>query len=398
MFKEYSPMQYLAIDIANQYGNGLDKETYETRIAWVKHKADRLEEFQDKAEETFLFKKAVNAFRQAQAGIPTGHVVGLDCSSSGLQLMSAMMGCEKGMALTGLIHPNIRADSYTLITQAMNEKVSVSITRKEAKRAIMTGLYGSIAAPKEVFGDLVDTFYETMHEQAPGAMQLLELLRQAWNPDVDRNTWSLPDGYMAMVPVTETIDKKIHVAQLRYTPVVRVQVVAPKEKGLSLIANVVHSCDSYVLRTLVRRCNYSIREVKHMIKLLKEVQGIRPRSNEYISIWEDTGMVDMTMIHATAYEVLEFPIEMRTKLLRMLNMCLEHKPFDIITIHDDFKCSPVNANQMRRVYADIIGDLVDSTLVDDLLNQLYQDDKRIEKHGNVKELAKIVRESNYGVS
>lgn len=83
MFKEYSPMQYLAIDIANQYGNDLDKETYETRIAWVKHKVDRLEEFQDKAEEPFLFKKAVNAFRQAQAGTPTGHVVGLDCASSG---------------------------------------------------------------------------------------------------------------------------------------------------------------------------------------------------------------------------------------------------------------------------------------------------------------------------
>lgn len=397
MFKEYSPMQYLAIDISNQYGNGLDKETYETRIAWVKHKADRLEEFQDKAEETFLFKKAVNAFRQAQAGIPTGHVVGLDCSSSGLQLMSAMMGCEKGMALTGLIHPNIRADSYTLITQAMNEKVPVEITRKEAKRAIMTGLYGSIAAPKEVFGDLVDTFYETMHEQAPGAMQLLELLRQAWNPDVDRNTWVLPDGYMAMVPITETVDKKIHVAQLRYTPVVRIQVVAPKETGLSLIANCTHSVDAYVLRTLVRRCNYSIREVKEGIKALTTLNH-RHKESEYLDVWNRTGMVDMTMINGTTEEIAGYPTEMRTKLLRMLNMCLEHKPFEIITIHDDFKCSPVNANQMRRVYADIIGDIVDSTLVDDLLNQLYQDDKRTGKHGNVKELAKIARESNYGVS
>lgn len=397
MFKEYTPMQYLAIDISNQYGNGLDKETYETRIAWVKHKADRLEEFQDKAEETFLFKKAVNAFRQAQAGIPTGHVVGLDCASSGLQLMSAMMGCEKGMALTGLIHPNIRADSYTLITQAMNEKVPVEITRKEAKRAIMTGLYGSIAAPKEVFGDLVDTFYETMHEQAPGAMQLLELLRQAWNPDVDRNTWSLPDGYLAMVPITETVDKKIHIAQLRYTPVVRIQVVAPKETGLSLIANLTHSVDALVLRTLVRRCNYSVRAVKEGIKALTTLNYYHKES-EYLDVWYRTGMVDMTMINGTTMEIAGYPIEMRTKLLRMLNMCLEHKPFEIITIHDDFKCSPVNANQMRRVYADIIGDLVDSTLVDDLLNQLYQDDKVLEKLGDVKELAKIVRESNYGIS
>lgn len=397
MFKEYSPLQYLAIDISNQYGNGLDKETYETRIAWVKCNQDWLEDRQDKAEEPFLFKKAVNAFRQAQAGIPTGHVVGLDCASSGLQLMSAMMGCEKGMALTGLIHPNIRADSYTLITQAMNEKVEVQVTRAQAKSAIMKGLYGSLAAPKEVFGDLVDTFYETMHEQAPGAMQLLELLRQAWNPDVDRNTWSLPDGYLAMVPITETVDKKIHIAQLRYTPVVRIQVVAPKETGLSLIANCTHSVDAYVLRSLVRRCNYSIREVKEAIQALTTLNH-RHKESEYLNVWHRTGMVDMTMINGTTMEIAGYPTEMRTKLLRMLNMCLEHKPFEIITIHDDFKCSPVNANQMRRVYADIIGDIVDSTLVDDLLNQLYQDDKRVEKHGNVKELAKIVRESNYGIS
>lgn len=50
--------------------------------------------------------------------------------------MSAMMGCEKGMALTGLIHPNIRADSYTLITQAMNKKVEVHVTRAQAKSAV----------------------------------------------------------------------------------------------------------------------------------------------------------------------------------------------------------------------------------------------------------------------
>ena len=395
MFKEYTPLQYLAIDIANQMA--MDKQTFESRISWVKTNRDKLESYQDQAEEPMLFKKAVNAFRQAEEGIPTGHVIGLDSASSGLQLMSAMMGCEKGMALTGLIHPNIRADSYTLITQAMNEKVPVEVTRKEAKQAIMTGLYGSTKVPKEVFGDLVDTFYETMHEQAPGAMQLLELLRQAWNPDVDRNTWELPDGYMAMVPITETVDKKIHVAQLRYTPIVRIQVVAPKETGLSLIANCTHSCDAYVLRTLVRRCNYSIREVKEGIKALTTLNH-RHKESEYLNVWHRTSMVDMTMINGTTEEIAGYPKEMRTKLLRMLNMCLEHKPFEIITIHDDFKCSPVNANQMRRVYADIIGDMVDSTLVDDLLNQVYQDDKVMQKLGDVKELAKIVRESNYGIS
>lgn len=397
MFKEYTPIQYIAIDIANQYGSNLDKETYETRIAWVKTNIDKLEELQPQAEETFLYKKAVKALRDAQDGIPTGHVVGLDSASSGLQLMSAMMGCEAGMSLTGLIHPNKRTDSYTIITKAMNEKVPVAISRKQSKDAVMKGLYGSTKVPKDVFGDLVPYFYETMHEQAPGAMQLLELLRQAWNPEVDRNTWALPDGYMAMVPITETVDKKIHVAQLRYTPVVRIQVIAPKERGLSLIANKIHSTDSYVLRSLIRRCNYSIRDVKNAIKALTTLNHY-PKESEYLDAWQRTGIVDMTMINGTTTEIAGYPTEMRTKLLRMLEMCLTHKPFEIITVHDDFKCSPVNCNQMRKVYADILGDLVDSTLVDDLLNQVYQDDKVIQKLGNVKELAETVRQSNYGLT
>jgi hypothetical protein len=53
---------------------------------------------------------------------------------------------------------------------------------------------------------------------------------------------------------------------------------------------------------------------------------------------------------------------------------------------------------MRRVYADIMGDLVESTIIDDILNQLYQSDAVVEKRDNVQELAAIVRQSNYGIS
>ena len=269
-------------------------------------------------------------------------------------------------------------------------------TSCEHKR--MKGLYGSTKVPKDIFGDLVSYFYETMSEQAPGAMQLLELLRQGWNPEVDRNTWVLPDGYMAMVPITETVDKKVHIAQLRYTPVVRIQVIAPQERGLSLIANVIHSVDAYVLRTLVRRCNYSIRDVKAALRILKTNMTCATEVSEPEQRYLDTGIVDMTMIDMPRHEIIGYPQDMKDKLVRMLEMCLTHKPFEIITVHDDFKCSPVNANQMRRVYADILGDLVDSTLVDDLLNQVYQDDMVMQKFGDVKELAEIVRQSNYGIS
>lgn len=79
--KTFNPMQYLAIDIANQMG--LDKVTYEERIQWVKDNIDNLEQLADQADEPMLYWKAVKALRQAQNGEATGHTVALDSVCSG---------------------------------------------------------------------------------------------------------------------------------------------------------------------------------------------------------------------------------------------------------------------------------------------------------------------------
>jgi len=397
MFNTYTPMQYLAIDIANHYG--LDKEVYEVRIQWVKDNIDKLEELDVDADEPILYRKAGNALRMTQQGLPTGHTTALDAVCSGLQLMSVVMGCKAGCALTGLIHSDVRTDAYTLITQAMNRKVFVEVTRKQAKSAVMKGLYGSLAAPKEVFGDLTPLFYETLNEECPGAMDLLEMLRAAWSDKVDRNSWQLPDGYLAMVPITQKVESRIHVAQLKYTPVVTHSVVTPLEQGVSLIANVVHSIDAYVLRTMVRRLNYSPKMVRMLLHTLKRFDGVyRDCDSNYLDVWNDTGIVDMTVIEATDREIYGFPADMREKLISMLEMCLEHKPFELVLIHDSFACHPNNCNQLRKTYANILADLCDSTLIDDLLNQVYQSADVVQKYGNTKELAATIRQSNYGIS
>lgn len=395
MFKEYNPMQYVAIDVANHYG--LDKELYETRIQWVKDNITRLEDLEPQADEPVLYAKAVRALRDAMAGKEIGHAVALDSVCSGMQLMSAVMGCRKGMSITGLIHQDIRSDAYTSVTKAMNESMPVVVSRKDAKDAVMTALYGSKKVPKDIFGaELLPLFYETMDEVAPGAMQLLALLTAAWNPETSVNTWQLPDGHMAVVPVTETIEKRICITEIKYTPVVQLEVVAPQEHGISLIANVVHSIDAYVLRTLLRRCNYSIRDVKRALEILYTA-SYQPKESAALDTWKETNMVDMTMIHVTKQEMLGFPKAMREQLIRMLEMCLAHKPFEVVVIHDSFSCHANNCNQLRRVYADILGDLVESTLIDDLLDQLYGDRDTVPKLGNVKEIAKEVRQSNYGI-
>lgn len=155
MFKEYNPMQYIAIDVANQYG--LDKEIYEVRIQWVKDNITRLEDLEPQADEPILYGKAVRALRDAMAGKEIGHAVALDSVCSGMQLMSAVMGCRKGMSITGLIHQDERSDAYTSVTTAINEilkqdmdyyaaniadsmntNTGLNISRKDAKDAVMT--------------------------------------------------------------------------------------------------------------------------------------------------------------------------------------------------------------------------------------------------------------------
>ena len=87
--KEFNPMQYLAIDIANQYG--LNKENFETRIQWVKNNINCLEEYTDEAEEPLLYYKAVKALRDAQAGKPI--VYNVFNRLSGIKILRKLYYC-----------------------------------------------------------------------------------------------------------------------------------------------------------------------------------------------------------------------------------------------------------------------------------------------------------------
>ena len=49
MFKQYTAIEYMAIDVANHFG--LDKLEFEDRIQWVKTNQDCLESLADKAED-----------------------------------------------------------------------------------------------------------------------------------------------------------------------------------------------------------------------------------------------------------------------------------------------------------------------------------------------------------
>ena len=243
--KMYSGFEYLLIDLANAYGH--DKLLFDERIQWAKDNMDQLEALADQAETKPLYIKALMAIRKAQAGLPTGHMVGVDACCSGIQVMSVLTGCVEGAKSTGLIIPNHRADAYTATTAIMNEILggALVVSRKEAKQSLMTTMYGSKKTPKDVFGE--DTpelaaFYEAAQKVAPGAWELLQDLLASWQPYALEHSWKMPDGYDVRIKVMTKKEARIEVDELDHASFTyEFYENEGQKKGLSNAANVTHS-------------------------------------------------------------------------------------------------------------------------------------------------------------
>ena len=249
--QNFTGAEYLMIDIANQMGH--DKISFEERIKWVKDNMDNLESLADAADKKPLYIKAVMALRKGQRGMPTGHLVGFDATCSGMAIMSTLTGCIDGATATGLVE-NKRADAYTACTELMNkllkeDGLSVNVTRKQAKQALMTMLYGSVMKPIELFGDGTPehkAFYEAAYTLSPGSYKLLEDLKKSWQAYKTFHAWQLPDGFNAKVKVMEKIEGKaknrISVDELGGASFTYIWYENNgQERGISNIANVVHS-------------------------------------------------------------------------------------------------------------------------------------------------------------
>lgn len=417
--QKYTGYQYLLIDIANQYG--LDKLLFEDRIRWVEDNLGQLETLTNSSDTKTrpLYVKAVMALRKAQQGIPTGHLVGLDSVCSGVQIMSACTGCYEGAKSTGLVDPDVRADAYTRLTGEINlilsqNNVSIHVERAKAKEALMTAVYGSRAKPIEIFGENtpeLDAFYKAANTIAPGAMELLDDLINSWNPNTLAHEYKLPDGYDARIKVMVKNSTRIEVDELNHsTFTYEYYENAPKDFGVSNAANVVHSIDAFVLRNMHRRCNYEIGVVTQAEMFLsqeiayrngQELTVTKPAPEKlayYIGLFEKNHIVDPVIFpYITAVDVQHIPTWMLTELHNIALMMLEHKPFELVTVHDEFKAHANNMNHVRMHYCEILAQLADSEILTSILNQLYQTtDGKYKKLSN--NLSSYIRKSNYALS
>lgn len=412
--KTFTAWEYLLIDVANHFGH--DKLRFEERIEWAEQNLDNLEDLAAEKEwkDKPMFIAATMAIRDAQAGKPSGHLVGFDAVCSGMQIMSTITGCTNGAYATGLIDPDMRADAYSLCTDQMSQLLGFTLPnqRDKVKNAVMTALYGSKKEPRNLFGEdtqELHAFYQALMSMAPGACGLLTTLIDSWVPYAKEHQWQLPDGFVARCKVFQQRETRIEVDEMNHTKFTYVYYENEGEKrGVKNAANVIHSIDAYILRSLVRRCSYDPELLEYVDTLildellqrtlegLDESPCIDPRIEPYLEFYELTQVADpviFNVLHES--NIMMVPTEQLKALSQIIQTMQEHPSFHLVTVHDDFKCHPNYMNYLRVHYRNILAELADSNILADLLTQLLNRPITVTKLDPL--LGSKIRQANYAL-
>lgn len=302
--QQFTPYEYTLIDYANNYGK--DKLSWKDRIEWANDNYNNMHTLLPKADNPFLFIKSHKAIHDARKGNPTGFVMSLDATASGLQILGVAAGCPTTCREVNLINTGKREDAYQSFADYMNKLCKSNITKKDIKHPVMTSLYGSKAQPRKLFGEdtqELEMFYKTLYDRFPGAVDLMSIIQSSWNQNALAHTWTLPDGHTAHVPVMQEVIKKIEVDELgKATFSHKAFINEPSEYGISLLANITHSIDGFIVREMVRQAN--------------------------------------------------------------------NAGFELLTIHDSFWASPNHIQKVRQFYLDILRELAKSNIMQDILRSI----------------------------
>jgi len=260
----FNGLDMLRIDIANCFG--LDKVSWIDRLMWFHEHHNELENLVENADESLLYLKAVKALRKTEAGEPSGHIMFLDATASGLQIMAALSGCKKTARHVNLINTGHREDVYQEVAVAMNQLLAPKhhVIRSLVKKPVMTHYYNKTR--QDTLNTEQETaFYTVLSESFEGAEAVKDTINDYWNPNALQHVWTLPDGHVARVRVTHMVNARIEVDELDHTTFTyRFEANNSSRLGTSLVPNVIHSIDGYIAREMVRRAHQEGFQLAHI--------------------------------------------------------------------------------------------------------------------------------------
>lgn len=174
--------------------------------------------------------------------------------------------------------------------------------------------------------------------------------------------------------------------------------------------NVVHSVDAYILRSIHRRCNYD-REMAEQAYVVIQDELIRrslggtleplwaseEKVEYYVNQYEHSTVADVVILpYINVLNVTGLSVDHLAALATIVNGMLEYQPFEVISIHDEYKTHPNNMNHLRQQYINVLAELAESNLLDDLLSQIHGKPGKFNKL--TPDLGAKIRNSNYALS
>lgn len=168
--------------------------------------------------------------------------------------------------------------------------------------------------------------------------------------------------------------------------------------------------DAYVLRSIHRRCNYDRDMVMQAMSVLLDEWDRRnqgsstqesPADNKvgyYVKQYERSGMADVVILPYLKEEndTQYLSTDHINKLLEIIEGMLEYQPFEVLSVHDEFKCHANNMNHLRQQYINIFAEIAESDLLSDILSQIHGVFGICPKLSN--NLGELIRGSNYALS
>lgn len=404
---EFSPFQYLLISIANAFG--LDKLLFEERIEWVLKNAKNLRSLVKEAEEPALFMRGIIELDNIRKGTPTGFMMGLDGTASGLQLLGSSSGCVISASQVNLVDPNMRKDVYTNLIQYMNKYLEEDqyiqlansgegFSRQDLKEPFMTYFYGSLAKPREIFGedsDELDAFFNGLEDMAPGAVQLMNRMRAIIDEERLEYNWTLPSGFNVIAKVEAYQDQSIEIDELlndngkKSTFTHRFTFNGQDKFYTALMANITHSLDAYVVNEMHLRMKHNKKNLVEVSKRLESVKTPNRINTEAVSIRLASRVLkdDLKDVSDNQLGILKEIVE----------MTLQFESAPLVTIHDEFKTYPKNIGQMRFHYKEVLAEIADSNLMHKILKSVSEDPNYEYKKLSL-DLGNTIRKSRYGLS
>ena len=178
----------------------------------------------------------------------------------------------------------------------------------------------------------------------------------------------MPDGYFVYCPTVVKNSAVHYNEEIEEYFNFFYQEQTTLDKGISNAANITHSIDAYILRSLIRHCSYNEEDIRKKLKKVEKELGKRTDYKESSIIYPD--------ITKQNYE------EMKTEELMGMFLDLQdvliHPSFSVLTVHDCFACHPNHVNRMRYWYNTIIARLTDICLLDDIVGQILEEDVYID--------------------